>query len=425
MALDSKAVFEARIKELGLQDVASAIVGEGWTTFGAFAFSCSYTPGNVDDSSFVSDVIQPVLGVDHQRLRPQLKRLFFEAHTMAIMDVQRRATPSDDVEKPKKLPVPEKVSRMRALKNRLVGLSIEGETEPSYALIDRFNSMFEDGSLKFVQWDELTRRDEEIKSVKKSTYFQTDKDGTLKVCTETTEDAADVGSDLKLKAALQRRGLAMEAAGLLTFEAHEKYTTWLFRAYTKPARAGYHPVSLTQIHSTDQEVFVKLAMATEKGLGRNLDNSLALDPLIKEVMADVDVSSLLVPFQKSAGGFQSNDGHQGTKRPHENHKDQQKKGGKRTSEKGKGKDNNKGKGKGSKAQHSSRGRKFPGPGQDLFAIDNMVSVHNGRRICFAYNLQGCDSSVKGGNECDKGLHVCSRKGCGGNHPQSYERCPKR
>ncbi len=47
-------------------------------------------------------------------------------------------------------------------------------------------------------------------------------------------------------------------------------------------------------------------------------------------------------------GFQPNDGHQGTKRPYENHKDQQNKRGKRTSEKGKGKDNNKGKGKGGK-----------------------------------------------------------------------------
>jgi hypothetical protein len=172
-------------------------------------------------------------------------------------------------------------------------------------------------------------------------------------------------------------------------------------------------------------VFVKLAMATENGLGRNLDNSLALDTLIKEVMTDVDVSSLLVPFQKSAGSFQSNDGHQGTKRPYENHKDQQNKGGKRTSEKGKGKDNDKGKGKGNKGKKeiSSRGRKFPS--QQLFAIGNMVSQHNGRRICYAYNLQGCDTPVKGGNECEKGLHVCSRKGCGGNHPQSYDGCPKR
>jgi hypothetical protein len=209
----------------------------------------------------------------------------------------------------------------------------------------------------------------------------------------------------------------------MTYEAHEKYTTWLFRAYTKPARAGYHPVSLSQIHATDQEVFVKLAMATENGLNKLSDHSLVLDKLVKEVMTDVDVSSLLVPFQKSAGGYYTDERNQGTKRPFESTKEPSYGGGKKGSDKGKGKPKGKGKGKGDKGKGKPTGAgNMP---LDLFNMGNMVSEHKGRRICYAYNLQGCDNHVKATNDCSKGLHVCCRNGCGGNHPQSYEKCPKR
>ena len=52
--------------------------------------------------------------------------------------------------------------------------------------------------------------------------WQSDSEGRLKFSEETKEDAADTNSDLKLKAALQRRGLAMEVAQLLSFETHDR-----------------------------------------------------------------------------------------------------------------------------------------------------------------------------------------------------------
>ena len=303
MALDSTAVFALRIKELGLEEITNNMEGEGWNTHAAFAYSCAYTPGTADDASFQNDVVFPILGNDPRKLKTTLKRLYFESHMAALLDVQRRATPSDDTEKPKKLPAPEKVARIKALRKRLTGVSIEGELEPSHALIDRFNGMFEDGALRFVPWEDLTRRDEEIKNVKKLPYFNTDKDGRLKFNEETKEQQADIRSELKLQAALKRRGLALEAAKLMTWEMHEKYLKWLYKAYAKDAKPGYHPVSLEQIHTTDQEVFVKLASLTEEGLGVLPDQSLVMDNLILSVMQDPDVSTLLVPFQKSAPSY--------------------------------------------------------------------------------------------------------------------------
>ena len=70
---------------------------------------------------------------------------------------------------------------MRLLKTRLQGLAIEEDLEPSDALIDKFNAMKEEVNLRFIAWDELTRRDEEIRSVKKNKIFETDSQGRLKV----------------------------------------------------------------------------------------------------------------------------------------------------------------------------------------------------------------------------------------------------
>ena len=184
---------------------------------------------------------------------------------MAALDVQRRTSPVDDVERPKKKPAPERLSRMRLLKARLRGLPNEEALEPSDALIDKYNSMKEERNLKFVPWDELTRRDEEVRSVKKNKFFDTDNQGRLKLgeeVKEVKEDPADTSTDLKLKSAFQRRGVAMEISQLFSFEAHDKYVNWLFKHLAREPPRGFHPVNVQQVHQIDTEVFIKLAGQT-------------------------------------------------------------------------------------------------------------------------------------------------------------------
>ena len=95
MALDSEAVFAKRLSELKLEGFANDFYVKGWDTMGAFAFSCAYSPGSSDDSAFITEVVVPILGDTNHRLKPQLKRLFFEAYTMAAIDVQKRCSPTD------------------------------------------------------------------------------------------------------------------------------------------------------------------------------------------------------------------------------------------------------------------------------------------------------------------------------------------
>ena len=47
----------------------------------------------------------------------------------------------------------------------------------------------------------------------------------------------------------------------------------------------------------------------------------------------------------------------------------------------------------------------------------------GKRICWNYNLpQGCNSGVRDGQACDRGLHICAEPKCG--KPHSMQNHPK-
>ena len=82
MTVDSQAVFQARVRELGLQAHSERFAAAGWTTYSNLAFSTGYARGNADEELFNREVI--VLG------RPKLRRLFVESYTLAAADLRRR-----------------------------------------------------------------------------------------------------------------------------------------------------------------------------------------------------------------------------------------------------------------------------------------------------------------------------------------------
>ena len=122
---------------------------------------------------------------------------------------------------------------------------------------------------------------------------------------------------------------------------------------------------------------------------------------------DTKVNMLMMPRQKPIGGG-FNEG-----------------GGKRSFEQGSkpsGQDKGKGGGKAArKGQGKDKMKKHRGGGNPSLpdglrtAKGKMVTSYNDKPICLAYNLQGCSLEVDATGHCPKGLHVCTRKGCGGNH----------
>jgi hypothetical protein len=93
-ALDSKAAFAERMKQLGVEDeLKGELQGKGFETFGSLAFAVSTTPQQITDA-----VLDTWLSkVTNRDLSPYqtscIRRLVVESHALALNDSQRKVDP--------------------------------------------------------------------------------------------------------------------------------------------------------------------------------------------------------------------------------------------------------------------------------------------------------------------------------------------
>ena len=224
-AVDTKAVFTKRVEELELNGLAARFDAAGWTTMGKFAFAPGITNGAPADEKFkemVLDVLlaDPAVPEETQAI-PAIRRLWFEAYTITVAAMRRDVERTDD-DAPRKVPKAEKEERKRMLKARLgTAFKMEGETEPADILIDRFTSLADDGNLEWVPWTECPKRDQELTANKGKKRWLADNTGVIREREIKDELKAETESLIKVSWALQRRGLALDLAGLMKYEIHE------------------------------------------------------------------------------------------------------------------------------------------------------------------------------------------------------------
>ena len=261
-SIESSAVFRARGLALKLLAVdLDALATRGWSTIGTFAFSCASIPGQGNDADFVAKVVTPVLGApDHSR-PAILRRLFFECYTIAASDMRSKVDRAGD-EPPKKMAGPERNARLKALRNSLNGIDLSGRMEPSFHLTDQYVQMAEEGTLRHLEWDEYSAREDELRGQKKTKDWRPDASGTIKEVTRVLGVQADLSSDLKFTQAMARRGVALHLSNLCDYQVHEKLIRYYVREVQRLPPAGYKPVSFEQILRADIEMFRMLA---EKG----------------------------------------------------------------------------------------------------------------------------------------------------------------
>lgn len=410
MALESEAVFFARLKAVGLGDeVVAKFREKGWTTLGAFAFSSSYTPGQTDDAPF-KEVLRAVLAEPEGPQAALVRRVFFEAYTMAAADLKKRIEKTDE-DPPRRLPVAERSARHEKIAARLVGLHIEGELEPSHALVDKFVQMVEDGVLRYVPWNELTKREAELLGQKKVREWRADSAGVLHEHINEQEEHADVGTDLRLRFGLQRRSLALEIAGLCSFETAEGWTDLLLREYLRDPPPGYSRVSLAQLQRADQELFRRLAQATRSGLAPAGDK-LPLEDLLPSHMVQSGVQMLLLPLP--AGSLRSQPA---ASSPEGDAAGRGSGPGKR---KRAGATRNREEPKKPRGGDGGAPRKQTGPRMPKGLIGMCSVTPEGTPICYGWNLGTC-KGTKAGEKCLRGLHVCCLPKCF--QPHSLADCP--
>lgn len=412
MSLDSAAVFAERIAALRLTAHAERFVAAGWHTYADLAFSTPYVPGQSDDERFLRDVVERGLGSRDSGDLAAMRRLFFEAYSLAVADLKRKVEQSSD-DLPRRVPAAERQERRLVVERRLVGISLTGELDVSNRLLDAVIQIAEDNVLRYVPWEECTARSMEMNGVKKDPAWTTDAAGHIKAIAVAQPLTAHADSELKLHFALKRRGLAFEMGDLLQFELHERLVEKMIAAYMRPAIDGHKKVDILQVERADKEAFRLLADRTRGGIRRDGSSSRPLDVAILQVLDDVDFRVALQPLPGSSksGGTTSQ------KRPAESDGDEvtrrkRKTTGQRLRELKQKIQNT------SAADESAKGKGKSKTKMPAALIGKLSSLPDGRRICFNFNLPvGCDAAPPGA-ACNRGAHVCCEPNCG--KPHSFQ-----
>ena len=399
--LESKAVFENRALAIGIESsTIQALQSSGLDTFGKYAFSCAYQPGSADEAP-LKTLLTEVLGSEPSiAVFAPLRRLYYEAHTLALSEMRSRVERKED-DAPRKLPPPERTVRLERQKLRLGGLKLEGPLLPAHSLVDKVCQQLEDSQLKYVPISECISRDQEMLGVKKMQSIALDSNGSLKLHTADSSAKADLTSDLKVREAFMRRSLAYDQCGMVSFETLDQWVDKLFRSMDREPPKGYRKVTLEQVLNADRELWVLVSEYTGSSVAPRADGSKPVEEAINRFKDHPEVAFLLLPLPH--GTSSGSTPHVTTLPPRSDHEQLRKwpKGGK-----GKGS----GKGKTDGKFTSTSVPSLP-PG--------CVRRWGNKPICINFNGRGCDFA-KAGKRCRNGFHVCYKDGC--HKPAAFGTC---
>ncbi|CAE7804359.1 unnamed protein product [Symbiodinium sp. CCMP2592] len=299
-ALESTAEFAERCKRLGLSAANLEVLQHaGVASFGQLCFSVSASPHTITDQTFEAWVQRLwVPSVPSEQQQTCLKKLLFESQTMSMGEIRQKMQPaSEQVAKP--LPPSERLARSQRQQARITGLVYTPETTPSHYLVDLFNDQLETGVIAWVAPEKCASRADEMQINKKDKALQLMPDGQIKVNSKAAEVRCEASTDSKLRAAWQRRSLAMDMAGIATFIVVEKWVHHLFSVFARDVPEGYAPIQLRQMVNADKRLF----MLAAEGLPADLRASrpgdrTPLDDQIIMLMFSPEISQYLVPMPK-------------------------------------------------------------------------------------------------------------------------------
>ena len=296
--VDSAAAFERKCKELrGGDDLFAGLSALGVTDFSTLAFTLG-TPQKAPTDEQFEDLGGKVFQSPTLGQLALLRKLHFEATTLMVASIneQVKTDTSDPTSLAKRLPAAEKQSRLEIQMKRLAGLKIAGELAPSHQLLDVTNAMVESGVLTWIAPSKCSKRDDEIQAnIKPAASTLQIEQSTLRVAQVPVATTADVGSELKLQWAMQRRGIAMDQCRLLDWAYHEEWVQWLLQTLTKDVPAGFAAVKLDQLLRADKELWTILAQQQSKSL-KPVNDQPVLNEDFKKLTTDPSVTMLILPL---------------------------------------------------------------------------------------------------------------------------------
>ncbi len=387
---------------IGLTPAQVALIqAAGLTTMSRVAFSCGYVPGSPDDADlrrlmdtlFTAGNVPPLLSAC-------FRRLHFESYSLACADVRQRISP-EDATAPRRLPNAERAARAARQQAALAGMQLTGEYEPSHALVDLCYEMHEQNIVQLIPWDQCTRREQELQGIKRDPVLKLE-NGLIKLVPGAFVPRADLISDLKVRNALVRRGLALEQGFVLSYSVHEQWVCKIFKILQAHPPVGYEQVSFEQLKRADTALFVKMCEGTRGGIRPDAAGILPCDAQLLALMHDPEITFLLLPLP-SGRAAPSKPQPAKTLAAAEASYSNEPPAGKKPKKRKASSDNRPGKGGGGKGSGGTGG----GPPPSLQHYPQLSGK------CWNFNGAGCQLPVTG-NRCRRGVHACAKCGQGHN-----------
>ena len=395
--LDSEATFTQQAEDAGLSTPwVDALKNGALATFAKLSFAVTSPEMVASD-----DQVNRFWGGMRPGVAPTIadlaafKRILFESQTLMMHTFKATARGEESV--PKKMSAPERQARLERQREQLRGLDIQGPLEPSHSLYDLCASMIEKNEVAYISPSKCLSRQQELMGTKPEKEIQLDSTKTALVVKEQNNVAEiNITSDLSLYQAMQRRTLALDLTGLVSYEVMRKWIDRLFSLYSQPPAPGFQKVSQAQLLRADRQAFIRLNELHTGSLKSAVGAGKPLDPYVEKLEGDMTVTYFMLPVPTSHSASSADQGDKDTKRPSPPNN----KGGQtpKKFQKGSSKGGNKGK------------KRDPIPQ----ALKGMHSrTPQGDPICFSYNLGTC----KQGASCPR-KHVCAMPNCYKGHPQT-------
>ena len=394
---DSSVTFTAKALAYGVpQSSLDKWRQDGLCTYSNLLFRVASAPGQTDPAK-LQKLLEEMEPKATTSVASAVNRLLFEAGTFVVSELKSSLEPGS-VDPVRKLSVQERSSRLAAMQAKLGAVKITGALEPSHQLVDLCSAMTADQVIRHVPAHRCSSRDQEVTLVKRDDTLFRLENTSLRVAQKQAVIKVDLSSELRLAQALSRRSVALEMAGVASFEQHESYVRTLMEHLHRQPPPGYQAPGIEQVMRADKELWIKVAEKVQHefvGPG----GSQKVDKAIEEFQFSPAVAFHVLPMPKPE------------KQPYKRTWDEAFPKGKGS--KGKA---DKGKGKGkwvSQAWGKSQGK--PGKGKQTSvpaALKGLDPNYKGKPVCFNHSLpHGCSEETwdtEDGHMCRRGLHLCMK-----------------
>ena len=394
MALvDSQATFELHCDKIDKSGwLKRKMESNSLRTFSdlAFAVGTPQTPGTAEDFDAFCNSINDGLDMSIAEAS-RVRRLHFEACTLIVAHTKQQVSLDATTEGSRKLPAAEKQARLARQQEKLTGLSITGELQPSYALIDIAAGMLESNSVVWIPPSKCVKRETEIQmaATKEKSSVVSVEQHVLKVTAAEDNLKVDCSTELELQWALQRRGIALDQCGLIEWSVHQKWVQQLMSLLTKAVPDGYSRIKMSQLLKADREMFLVMAEDIQQTGVRLSATPSPMNKAMVALVTDPRVTMHLLPLPLQ----QARVANPPTSAPTKPEGSTSTKG----SPKGRGKVRREGK-------ISTKAKTLcPAELKEYKQTDEQ-----NRPICWAFNLKGGCKEPTTDGRCKKGVHICMK-----------------